>query len=51
MPDFANPFSGNVPRQMTKEEPIRALRLDVAVPAATRPGRAYHCGEQEAAER
>jgi len=30
MPDFANPFSGNVPRQMTKEELIRALRLDIA---------------------
>jgi rubrerythrin len=30
MPDFANPFSGNVPRQMTKQELIRALRLDVA---------------------
>jgi len=30
MPDFANPFSGNVPRQMNKEELIRALRLDIA---------------------
>ena len=30
MPEFANPFSGNVPRQMTKEELIRALRLDIA---------------------
>jgi rubrerythrin len=30
MPDFANPFSGNVPRQMTKGELIRALRLGVA---------------------
>ena len=30
MPDSANPFSGNVPRQMTKGELIRALRLDIA---------------------
>jgi rubrerythrin len=30
MPDFANPFSGMVPRKMTQEELIRALRLDVA---------------------
>jgi rubrerythrin len=30
MPEFANPFAGNVPRQMTKEELIRALRLDIA---------------------
>lgn len=30
MPDFANPFSGNVPRPMSREELIRALRLDVA---------------------
>ena len=30
MPEFANPFSGNVPRKMNKEELIRALRLDIA---------------------
>ena len=30
MPDFVNPFSGLVPRTMTKEELIRALRLDLA---------------------
>ena len=31
MPDFSNPFSGNVPnRMMTTEELIRALRLNVA---------------------
>jgi len=30
MPDFANPFAGNVARHMTKEELIRALRLDIA---------------------
>jgi len=30
MPEFANPFSGNVPRKMTKQELIRALRLDIA---------------------
>ncbi|HNR13983.1 MAG TPA: demethoxyubiquinone hydroxylase family protein [Thermodesulfobacteriota bacterium] len=31
MPDFANPFSGNVPdRKMTREELIRAIRLDIA---------------------
>lgn len=30
MPDFANPFSGMVPRKMTKEELIRAIRLNLA---------------------
>ena len=30
MPEFANPFSGNVPRMMTKGELIRAIRLDIA---------------------
>jgi rubrerythrin len=30
MPEFANPFAGNVARQMTRDELIRALRLDIA---------------------
>ncbi len=30
MPDFANPFSGMVPRKMTNEELIRAIRLDLS---------------------
>ena len=31
MPEFVNPFSGKVPeRKLTKEELIRAIRLDVA---------------------
>ena len=30
MPNFANPFNGNVDRMMTKEELIRAIRLDIA---------------------
>lgn len=30
MPDFANPFQGNVDRKMTKEELIQAIRLDIA---------------------
>ena len=31
MPEFANPFSGKVPdRKLTKEELIRAIRLNVA---------------------
>lgn len=31
MPDFVNPFSGNVPdRKLTHEELIRALRLNIA---------------------
>ena len=30
MPDFPNPFSGNVQRKMTKSELLRALRLNLA---------------------
>jgi rubrerythrin len=31
MPEFINPFSGKVPeRKLTKEELIRAIRLDIA---------------------
>ncbi len=30
MPNFANPFQGNVPRKMTKQELIQAIRLDIA---------------------
>jgi len=31
MPDFFNPFSGMVPdRKLTKEELVRAIRLDIA---------------------
>ncbi len=30
MPEFVNPFSGVVPRKMTKEELIRAVRLNIA---------------------
>lgn len=30
MPNFANPFQGNVNRKMTKEELIQAVRLDIA---------------------
>lgn len=30
MPDFANPFIGNVPRMMTREELARAIMLDIA---------------------
>jgi len=31
MPEFANPFSGKVPeRKLTKEELIRAIRLNIA---------------------
>jgi len=30
MPSFANPFQGNVPRKMTKEELLQAIRLDIA---------------------
>ena len=30
MPNFANPFQGNVPRKLTKQELIQALRLDIA---------------------
>ena len=30
MPEFVNPFSGVVPRKMTKGELIRAIRLNIA---------------------
>lgn len=30
MPNFANPFQGNVNRKMTKEELIQAVRLNIA---------------------
>lgn len=30
MPSFANPFNANVPRKVTKEELIQAVRLDIA---------------------
>ena len=30
MPEFGNPFPGNVPRQMTKSELERAIMLDIA---------------------
>jgi len=30
MPNFANPFQGNVPRVMTEQELIQAIRLDIA---------------------
>lgn len=30
MPEFTNPFIGNVPRKITKEELIRAIRLNIA---------------------
>jgi rubrerythrin len=30
MPDFPNPFSGNVERKMTKYELLRAIRLNIA---------------------
>ncbi len=30
MPEFVNPFTGLVPRKMTKQELIRALRLNMA---------------------
>ena len=30
MPSFANPFQGNVPRRMTREELIQSIRLDIA---------------------
>ena len=30
MASFANPFAGNVPRKITKEELIQAIRLDIA---------------------
>ncbi|HHY64187.1 MAG TPA: ubiquinone biosynthesis protein COQ7 [Clostridiaceae bacterium] len=30
MASFANPFAGNVPRKMTREELIQAIRLNIA---------------------
>jgi len=30
MADFANPFSGNEPRKITKEELIQAIRINIA---------------------
>jgi len=30
MPEFVNPFSGVVPRKMTKAELVRAIRLNIA---------------------
>ena len=30
MPNFANPFQGNVERKLTKQELIQAVRLDIA---------------------
>jgi len=30
MASFANPFAGNVPRKLTKEELIQAIRLNIA---------------------
>ncbi len=30
MPNFANPFQGNVNRKLTREELIQAIRLDIA---------------------
>jgi rubrerythrin len=30
MPNFANPFTANVERKMTKQELIQAIRLDIA---------------------
>lgn len=30
MPNFPNPFQGNVPRKMTKEELIQAIRINIA---------------------
>lgn len=30
MPEFANPFSGLVPRKMNREELVRAIRLDLS---------------------
>lgn len=30
MPDFANPFQGNVNRKLTEEELVQAIRLDIA---------------------
>ncbi|HOK42172.1 MAG TPA: demethoxyubiquinone hydroxylase family protein [Thermoclostridium caenicola] len=30
MPAFPNPFQGNIPRKLSKEELIQAIRLDIA---------------------
>lgn len=30
MPEFANPFQGNVNRKLTEEELVQAIRLDIA---------------------
>jgi uncharacterized protein len=30
MPAFANPFQGNVPRKLTDDELVQAIRLDIA---------------------
>lgn len=30
MPNFANPFQGNVTKQLSPEELVRAIRLDIA---------------------
>lgn len=30
MPTFANPFAGNVPRKISKQELIQAIRLNIA---------------------
>lgn len=30
MPNFANPFQGNINRKISKEELIQAIRLDIA---------------------
>ena len=30
MPNFANPFQANIPRVMTQQELIQAIRLDIA---------------------
>ena len=30
MPAFANPFSGNIDKKMTKQELLQAIRIDVA---------------------
>lgn len=30
MPNFANPFQGNVNRKLTNEELMQAIRLDIA---------------------
>lgn len=30
MPNFANPFQGNINRKITKEELVQAIRLNIA---------------------